>query len=177
MQLESAIDITASLSRHIDTFTAKIASIAKDDQRVRLLMTIPGIDYLTALTIIAEIADIKRFSTPWKLVGYAGLACSQRDTGDKKRRGPITKQGSKWLRYAMVEAANTAIRCDERLKQFHDRIAPRRGPQKARVATAKEMLVIVWHMLTKSEPYRGMNRETVERKYERMQWKARAAWA
>jgi hypothetical protein len=51
--------------------TAKIASIPKEDERVRLLMTIPGINYITALTIVSEIVDIRRFSTPWKLLGYA----------------------------------------------------------------------------------------------------------
>ena len=69
-------------------------------------MTIPGIDYFTALTIVSEIVDIKRFSTPWKLVGYAGLAPSKRDSGDAHRNGGhITRQGSKWLRYIIVEGS------------------------------------------------------------------------
>ncbi|MEM3157542.1 MAG: IS110 family transposase, partial [Nitrososphaerales archaeon] len=80
--------------------------ISKEDDRVRLLMTIPGIDYITALTIISEIVDVKRFSTPWKLVVYAGLAPSRRDSGERKRRGGITRLGSRWLRYALVEAVN-----------------------------------------------------------------------
>jgi transposase len=74
MQLNSLFEIIESFDSQIDSFTAKIASIAKGDPRVRLLMTMPGIDYLTALTIIAEIADIGRFPTPWKLVSYAGLS-------------------------------------------------------------------------------------------------------
>jgi len=175
MQLESLLDFTSSLDKHIDTFTAKVASLAKEDPRVRLLMTMPGVDYLTALTVMSEIVDVRRFPTPWKLVAYAGLAPSQRDTGDTVRRGRITKQGSKWLRYAMCEAANTAIRRDERLREFYQRIEARRGLQKARIATAKEMLVIVWHMLTNNEPYRGTNSEAVQRKYKRMGWKANSA--
>ena len=133
-------------------------------------MTIPGIDYFTALTIVSEIVDIKRFSTPWKLVGYAGLAPSKRDSGDAHRNGGhITRQGSKWLRYIIVEAANTSTRCDDRIGRFYKRITERRGPQKARVAPAKELLVIIWHMLIKNEPYRTMNREMVERKYKKME--------
>jgi transposase len=80
--------------------TAKIASISKEDERVRLLMTIPGIDYITALTIVSEIVDIQRFSTPWKLVGYAGLAPSKGETGTTHPRGDgrrITRQGSNGL--------------------------------------------------------------------------------
>jgi transposase len=158
MQLQSLFEIIESLGRQIDSFTTKIASVAKEDQRVRSLMSMPGIDYLTALTITAEIADIKRFPTPWKLVSYAGLSPTHRDSSGKMRRGHIIKQGSRWLRYAIVEAANIAKVHDERLKAFYERVAERRGPQKAKVATGKEMLVIVWYMLTRNELYRGMKR-------------------
>ncbi len=115
-----------SLDRQITVFTAKIASISMDDDRVKLLMTIPGVDYFTALTVVSEIADIKRFITPWKLVAYAGLAPSQRDSGDRRRRGRITKQGSRWLRFALVEAANISRMHDERLKAYHERIASKK---------------------------------------------------
>ena len=58
---------------------------------------------------------------------------------------------------------------DNRISKFYRRIASRRGPQKAKVAAAKEMLVIIWHMLTKKEPYRTMNNDLVQRKYKRME--------
>ena len=169
MAMDSYLDTLCTIDKQIEAFTAKIASVSKDDPRVRLLMTIPGIDYLTALTIISEIVDIKRFSTPWKLVGYAGLAPSKRDSGDVHKSGRITRQGSRWLRYAIVEAANITIRNDARIGDFYSRIAVRRGPQKARVAAAKEMLVISWYMLTNMEPYRTENHSMTERKYKRME--------
>ena len=170
MAVDAYLDALVAIQKQIAIFTAKIAFVSKEDQRVKLLMTIPGIDYFTALTIVSEIVDIKRFSTPWKLVGYAGLAPSKRDSGDAHRNGGhITRQGSKWLRYIIVEAANTSTRCDDRIGRFYKRIAERRGPQKARVAAAKEMLVIIWHMLIKNEPYRTMNREMVERKYKKIE--------
>ena len=103
------------------------------------------------------------------MVSYAGLAPSQRNSGETKRSGNITKHGSTWLRYAMVEAAHTTIQNDERIKRFYSRIAARRGPQKAKVAAAKEMLVIAWYMLTKMEPYRTQNHSLTERKYKRME--------
>jgi transposase len=173
MQLNSLLEIIDLLDRQIISFTAKIASVEKEDKRVRSLMTMPGIDYLTALTIMSEIADINRFPTPWKLVSYAGLSPTHRDSSGKMRTGHITKQGSRWLRYAIVEAANTAKVRDQRLKAFYERIAQRRGPQKARVATGKEMLVIIWYMLTRNEPYRGMNKVSTERKYKEMEREAR----
>jgi hypothetical protein len=73
------------------------------------------------------------------------------------------------LRYVLLEAANTGIRFDERLGSIYHRIAPRRGPQKAKVAVAKEILVIMWYMLTNNEPYRTMKIDLVERKYKRME--------
>lgn len=158
-----------TIQNQIDKINTHIASISAQDERVRILMTIPGIDYLTALTMISEIVDSGRFATPEKLVAYAGLAPSQRSSGDTKRTGHITKQGSKWLRNAMVEAANTTIQHDTRIGDFYSRIAARRGPQKAKVAAAKEMLVISWHMLTKMEPYRTQSHSLTERKYKKLE--------
>lgn len=80
----------------------------------------------------------------------------------------FSNKGTEWLK-TIVEAANTSTRFDDRIGRFYKRIAERRGPQKARVAAAKEMLVIIWYMLTKNEPYRTMNREMVERKYKKME--------
>lgn len=175
LAMDSYIAIIENLDMQIELFTKKIASIAVRDDETKLLMTMPGIDYVTALTIMAEIVNVKRFSTPWKLVSYSGLAPSRRESGQQNSSigMRITKQGSKILRYAMVEAANTALRDDERLGRFYKRIAERRGPQKARVATAKEMLVIIWHMLSNNEAYRTMKEEMVEKKYKRLTWKAR----
>jgi transposase len=171
MAVDAYQDALVAIQKQIEIFTAKIVFASKEDQRVKLLMTILGIDYyFTALTIASEIVDIKRFSMPWKLVAYAGLAPSKRDSGDAHRNGGhITRQGSKWLRYIIVETANTSTRCDDRIGRFYKRIAERRGPQKARVAAAKEMLVIICYMLIKNEPYRTMNMEVVERKYKKME--------
>ena len=140
--------------------------------RTKLIMTIPGINYVTALTIISEIVDIKRFATAEKLASYAGLAPSHRDSGETQKGGGITKRGSAWLRNAMVEAANTTIRFDPRIESFYFRIAKKRGKQKAKVAAARQMLEIIWHMLTNSEEYRTQNHELTQRKYKKMEIKS-----
>jgi transposase len=88
-------------------------------------------------------------------VGYAGLAPGRRQSADGERRRGITKQGSRWLRWAMVQAAHVARRHDARFRDYYGRVSRRRGPQRAAVAVAKEMLVIIWHMLTNGEAYRG----------------------
>ena len=118
------------------------------------------------MLISTEIVDIKRFSTPWKLVSYAGLAPSIRESSGKTKTGKITKQGSPWLRWILVQCAlTTAIRYDAHLRTFYDRIRNRRGHATAIVtATAKELLVIIWYMLTRNELYRYMDKQRYERK-------------
>ncbi len=137
MAMDAYLDSIDMMQKQINTIEIKIATISNEDEKTRLLMTIPGINYVTALTIISEIVDISRFATAEKLVSYAGLAPSHRDSADVHRGGGITKRGSAWLRNAMVEAANTIVRFDERMESFYFRIAKRRGKQKAKVAAAR----------------------------------------
>ena len=75
-----------------------------------LLMTVPGIGWVLSYTIAAEIGDIARFASPKKLCGYTGLCPSVNQSGDRDRRGPLTKQGPKYLRWAMLEATMHALR-------------------------------------------------------------------
>lgn len=118
----------------------------------------------SAMLISAEIVDAKRFSTPWKLVSYAGLAPSTRESSGKTKTGGITKQGSPWLRWILVQCALTAIKYDDHLRTFYDRIKNRKGHATAIVATAKELLVIIWYMLTRNELYRYMDKRRYEQK-------------
>ena len=125
MSLDAYLDGIDMIQRQIDAFETRMAAVSNKDKRMRLLMTIPGINYITALTIISEIVDVGRFATPEKLVSYAGLVPSQRDSGQTRVSGGIAKHGSTWLRYAMVEAAHTAIRHDQRISRLYSRIAAR----------------------------------------------------
>ena len=111
---------------------------------------------------------MKRLYTPWKLVSYAGLAPSTRESSGKTKTGRISKQGSPWLRWILVQCAMTAVRYDQRLKSFYERLKSRKGSAKAIVATAKEILVIIWYMLTRRELYRHMNKKRYEQKLSRI---------
>ena len=73
-------------------------------------MSAPGIGWVLGFTIAAEIGEIDRFSSPTKLVGYTGLCPRVIQSGEKDRRGPLTKQGPKYLRWAMLEATMHALR-------------------------------------------------------------------
>jgi transposase len=122
------------------------------------------------MLISAEIVDVRRFSTPWKLVSYAvGLAPSTRESAGKTITGRITKQDSPWLRWILVQCVLVAVKYDSRLNMFYNRIKNRKGHGKAIVATAKERLVIIWYMLTRNELYRHMNKQRYQQKLRKLE--------
>jgi transposase len=100
--------------------------------------------------ILAEIGDVHRFPDTRRLVSYAGLAPS----GGRTYHGRITKQGSPLLRWILVEAAVAASRQEGELRERYRRIAQRKGPKTARVALARHLLTIVYHVLADGVPYR-----------------------
>ena len=86
--------------------------MAYEDEDVRLLTTIPGIGYYSALLIKSEIGDVTRFPSDERLCAYAGLVPSVHSSGSCTRYGPITREGSRWLRWIMVECAHSHLRYD-----------------------------------------------------------------
>lgn len=171
--LDSSIASIEAINQQIDTISKEISKYAEDNKDVKILLSITGIDIFSAMLISAEIVDVRRFSTPWKLVSYAGLAPSIRESSGKIKKGKITKQGSPWLRWILVQCALTAIRFDAHLRIFYDRIKNRKGHATALVATAKELLVIIWYMLTRNELYRYMDKRRYEQKIHKYKLKQR----
>jgi hypothetical protein len=108
----------------------------------------PGVNVLTALTILAAIGTIERFEDAKHLVGYAGLGTRVHDSGQVHQNGRITKAGRKDLRRAMVNAANVAVQHHPFWKKEFARLEVRLGRSKAIVAIARKLLVAVWHILT-----------------------------
>jgi len=147
------IECLERLTRNVDAEIGRRASV---DEDVRLLLSLTGVGVYSALLIKSEIGDVRRFPN-YKLVSWAGLAPSLHQSGSVERRGHITKQGSKLLRWVIVECARVAVVHDARLCEFYERVRRRRGEQKALVAVACKMLKIVWFMLTRREPYQSMN--------------------
>ena len=133
---------------------------AKDD-RVPLLAQLPGVNILTALTILAAIGTIERFEDAKHLVGYAGLGTRVHDSGQVHQNGRITKAGRKDLRRAMVNAANHAVLHHPFWKEELARLEVRLGRSKAIVAIARKLLVAVWHILTNEESDRHADERSV----------------
>jgi transposase len=150
-RLAAHLRLIDDLAREIIAADREIVVAFRDDDRVRRLTPIPGIGLLTAATIVAEVGDVGRFPSADRLASWAGLTPTERSSADHVRRGHISKQGSRWLRWAMVEAAATAGSARStrsgRLHRFADPIAARRGAKIARVALARRLLTLVFYAL------------------------------
>ena len=131
-----------------------LAIEALEDPVVARLMTIPGIDAIVAISIVAAVGDFARFGSPDRLVSYMGLNPKVRQSGaSPATHGRITKAGRAQARGMLVEAAWSAARAPGPLRAFFKRVQARRGFQVAVVATARKMTVLCWHLVTREQDY------------------------
>lgn len=155
-------DVEASV-RLIDVISAQIAEL-EDELRadgathryVPRLLTVPGVGWILAYTIAAEIGDISRFASPTKLCGYTGLCPKVHQSGQSDHRGSLAKNGPKYLRWALIEAATHAARHPvyaERYQRTATRLGRQRGKKVARVDIARRLAEAIWHMLMTDQPF------------------------
>ncbi len=160
-----SIELDLEVIDQADAQRARIEQVmtqaALADERLPFLLQLPGFSTISALTILAAIGPIERFPTPKQLVGYAGLGAKVHDSGQKHTTGRITRAGRKDLRHAMVNAAQVAARTHPHWKAELARLQPRLGRNKAIVAIARKLLVVVWHVLTRQEADRHAAPEQV----------------
>jgi len=152
----SALALIDHLDVQIDACVQALRADGADHPYVPLLITAPGIAWVLAYTIASEIGDINRFATPSKLCGYSGLCPRVEQSGERDRRGPLTKHGPPYLRWALMEATVHAAR-HPAYAAHHDRIKARlgrqRGPKVARIEVARRLSEAIWHMLTREQPF------------------------
>jgi transposase len=154
--------VTASL-RLIDDLDAQISLLERqilrltpDHPYLGLPQTCPGIGLILAITIAAEVGEISRFASPRKLAGYSGLCPKVDQSGERDRRGPLAKNGPRYLRWALIEAAHTAGRHPqyrpvvERMRARHGR---KRGSKIASIEIARRLSEAIWWMLTTNSPF------------------------
>ena len=144
----------------IDQLDAQIKALGKDiplpeemKPKAELLTSMPGIGKLLAAAILAEIGDINRFKSPKALCNWAGLTPQVHKSDTVVRHGRISKQGSRYLRSAMVCAAITACRISPRWYRVHEHLARWCGRRAAKVAVGRRLLTVVYFMLKRNQPY------------------------
>jgi transposase len=166
------LDVLFDLIKKSDRW---LGELAKDNEAVELLRTIPGIGLFFAVLLWSEIDGIERFSNPKKIAAYAGLVPSTYSSGGKTFHGRITKQGNKWLRWAMVEAALPATRNDFWLRSHYEHIKARKGSNTAKVAIARRLLTIVYRVLKEKRSYRSAKEQMQDNIKRSMEGKGLAA--
>ena len=131
----------------------RIDKISRNNNQTNLLMSLPGIAEYSSLFIMAEIGDIRRFKTPQHLISYCGLCPGIYQSGSKEHT--VEKHAvNKWLKWILYECSGKAAQIDPRFMNHYYKVSKRKGLQTARRSTARKMATIIWHMLTKQEPYR-----------------------
>lgn len=169
---ESDLRLLEQTEREIAAVEERLVRTAWDDEKVRLLMSIPGIDYTVAQTCLAAIGDVSRFSSGKKLAAYLGLNPSTRQSGPHCYHGPITKQGNTHARWLLVQAAQHLGQYRGPLGHTFRKIAKRKNRKVAVVACARKLAVLVWQLLSSGEPFRYAEPRSLQAKFSRLRVRA-----
>jgi transposase len=158
------------LDREVAVIDRALAELVLGSPELRRLLTLPGVNVVTACALLGAIGEIRRFPTARHLVSYLGLDPKVRQSGSEPaRHGRISKQGPGETRHVLVEAAWHAARTTGPLRAFHERVASRRGGNVATVAVARKLVVIAWHMLSRGEDYAFARPSLVREKLRRLE--------
>jgi transposase len=154
--VSASVVLIDDLERQIDEINRRLKAGHADHPYIPLLMSAPGIGWVLAFTIAAEIGEIERFSSPEKLAGYTGLCPRVIQSGDSDRRGPLSKHGPRYLRWALLEATMHALKhpaYSERYQRNKRRLGKQRGAKVAQVDIARRLAHAIWHMLTRQHRF------------------------
>ena len=173
--IDSDLRLLAQVEAEVATLDQELVQHAYADARVKLLMTLPGVDYTVAQTLLAALGDLSRFPDADRAASYLGLVPSTKQSANHCYHGRITKQGNTHARWMLVQAAQHVGKHPGPLGVFCRRLAHRKNHNVAVVAVARKLVVIAWHMLTKNEPYRYAQPRPTETKLQRLRVRATGA--
>jgi transposase len=145
-RLAANLRLIDAVSEEVAEAERELRGLFRGDDRITRLTAIPGVGLITAATVVTEVWDVTRFPSADRLCSWAGLTPSEHSSAEHTRWGHISKQGSRWLRWVLVEAA-ARPQADPDLRAFGDRIASRRGTKIARVALARRLLTLCFYAL------------------------------
>lgn len=156
--LKEFLKYLSDVKLKISSFDKEIERKAKLSPRVEILKSVPGFGTITAFVLASEIGDPNRFPSGKKMAAYLGLVPSLYQSGNTKRLGSITKLGSPYARWVLVQAAHRLVRKDINTKLFYQTLSLRRGKKKAIVAVARKLTELSWRLLVDNRKYelRGM---------------------
>jgi transposase len=154
--LQTSLQLIDAIDAEITAQERELRALGADHPYVPQLTTVPGIAWVLGFTIACEIGDITRFPSPKKLTSYTGLCPKVDQSGELDRRGRLKKNGPRYLRWALIEAAQHAGR-SVHYRELYERTRARHGRQRgakvAAIVVARKLSSAIWHMLTNDEPF------------------------
>lgn len=172
-QLELEMENREYIEKQISRIGKEVAKMSHRNPWARdmtYLMQLPGFGVITGMTVLAAIGEIQRFESAKKLASYSGLTGGLDQSGTKLVQKGITKEGRKELRWALVEAAQRAVKSDPRWTRKFQELHKRMHRNQAIVAVARQLLELVWYVLTRRQPYRHFSQERIAYKYLTWAW-------
>jgi len=150
---EDLLKVKGMLNEQIAPLDQAVADAALKDEKARLLMTQPGVGQITSMAFVLTMGDVSRFPRGKQVASYLGLIPREYSSGGKQRLGPISKQGNRFLRMLLVEAAQVAVRHDPgfRNEYLHRCHAKPKGV--AKVAAARKLAIRLYWMLRTNRGY------------------------
>jgi transposase len=156
LSLDYLIGLYEYLTSQLVKLTKEVVLLARSkkySKRVKLLKSVPGIGTLTAIEILVELQDMKRFKSSDQLAAYIGLTPSEFSSGQYVRQGRITRSGNKRVRACLVESSWILIAKDPFMRKRYQELKNRKGGKKAIIAIARMLIIRVRRILLDSEPY------------------------
>lgn len=168
--LNCDLALLETIAKQLADLDRRLAEIAYQEDRVRLLMTLPGFDYIVAQGLLAALGDISRFPDGDHAAAFIGLVPRTRQSGSHCYHGPITKAGRSHARWLLTQAAQRLDRNPGPLGVFFRRLMSKKNRNVAVVAAARKLVTIAFLMLTNNEPYRYAVPQTTGAKLARLRF-------
>ena len=150
---EDLLKIRAMLSEQIDALDAAVIEAAEKNEKAKLLMTQPGVGPITSLAFVLTMGEVNRFPRGKQVASYLGLIPREYSSGGKQRLGSISKQGNRFMRMLLVEAAQTAVRNDPGMRGEYLHRCHGKAKGVAKVAMARKLAIRLYWMLRTNTAY------------------------
>lgn len=154
--VSSRLSLYNELTIQIKALETRLEQGVDKDERIKLLLTHPGIGTITASALVHTLGDVRRFRRKEEVVAFVGLDPLEKSSGQKKRIGQISKHGSRLARHLLGQAVQTCR--DKRIRKFYLEVSRRRGRPKAKVAAARKLLINCYVMLRDEIGYEEFTR-------------------
>ena len=150
---EDLLRLLGELDRHVGELDEAVTHAAEEHPQARLLMTQPGVGPITSLAFVLTIGDVSRFKHSNQVASYVGLIPCEHSSGGKQRLGSISKQGNRFLRQLLVEAAQSVTRLDEGFRKQYQARCHHKAKGVAKVAAARKLAVRLYWMMRQNVGY------------------------